>query len=88
MEQLIARLIGDYLLQTTRIARNKVESLRWALYQAAAYTVPFFLFTRSLRRVRRGRLPGGDAGVPADVASHCREQYAPSNINYLALRYL
>lgn len=45
---LVAHLVGDYLLQSTWMARNKAE--RWwpAIAHGTTYALPFALLTRSL----------------------------------------
>lgn len=47
MEQLLAHLVGDYVLQTSHMAENKVRSWAIALLHAFTYTLPFLLLTRS-----------------------------------------
>jgi hypothetical protein len=47
MEQILAHLVGDYLLQTSHMARHKIQSWTIALLHAAFYTLPFVLITRS-----------------------------------------
>jgi hypothetical protein len=47
MEQLICHLIGDYVLQTNWMARNKHEKLGVAAVHAFTYILPFVLITRS-----------------------------------------
>lgn len=48
MEQLLAHLLGDYVLQTDRMAQRKTGSLWWALVHGVIYTLPFLLLTHSL----------------------------------------
>lgn len=48
MEQLIAHLIGDYILQSHDMAVNKVRSNYWALYHAVMYSLPFVFLTHNL----------------------------------------
>jgi|SRR5579883_2370416 len=48
MEQILAHLVGDYILQTDKMATLKTRSLLWALIHAAVYTLPFLLLTRSI----------------------------------------
>jgi hypothetical protein len=48
MEQLLAHLVGDYILQTHWMAVNKVKKTWVALTHAAYYTVPFFFVTTSI----------------------------------------
>ncbi len=48
MEQFLAHLVGDYLLQTEQMALRKSKSWFWALLHAAVYTLPFLLLTRSV----------------------------------------
>lgn len=47
MEQLLAHLFGDYVLQTSHMAENKVRSWWVALLHAATYTLPFLFITLS-----------------------------------------
>lgn len=47
MEQLIAHLFGDYVLQTSHMAENKVHSWPVAILHAVVYTLPFVFLTRS-----------------------------------------
>ncbi len=47
MEQILAHLVGDYILQTDKMATLKTKSTLWAVIHAAAYTLPFLLLTRS-----------------------------------------
>jgi len=47
MEQILAHLVGDYLLQTSHMARHKIQSWTIALLHATFYTLPFLLITRS-----------------------------------------
>ena len=46
MEQLIAHLIGDYVLQTHDMACRKTSSWFWALTHAVCYTLPFLVIFR------------------------------------------
>ena len=41
MIQLLAHLLGDYVLQSDRMARNKTCSHRWALLHALLYALCF-----------------------------------------------
>lgn len=43
LEQLILHMVGDYVLQTDRMAKRKTESSVWALAHAMTYSLPFFL---------------------------------------------
>ena len=47
MEQLLAHLVGDYILQTSHMAEHKVRSWPVALLHAVVYTLPFLLLTQS-----------------------------------------
>ena len=47
MEQLIAHLFGDYVLQTSHMAENKVHSWPVAILHAVVYTLPFVFLTQS-----------------------------------------
>lgn len=46
-EQLIAHLIGDYVLQTDHMASEKSKSVWVALWHAMVYTLPFLFITQS-----------------------------------------
>lgn len=48
MDQLIAHLVGDYVLQTDNVAKTKIRSSAVALQHALLYTLPFLFLTRSL----------------------------------------
>lgn len=48
MEQLIAHLIGDYVLQSDWMALGKRKSFGIAAIHAIAYGLPFLLLVRSL----------------------------------------
>ncbi len=45
MDQLICHLVGDYVLQTDWMAKNKTSSLFAALVHAFFYALPFVLIT-------------------------------------------
>jgi Protein of unknown function (DUF3307) len=47
MEQLLAHLVGDYILQTSHMAEQKVRSWAVALLHALVYTLPFTFITLS-----------------------------------------
>lgn len=47
MEQLLAHLVGDYVLQTTRMAEHKIHSSPIAILHAVVYTLPFTFITLS-----------------------------------------
>lgn len=47
MEQLIAHLLGDYVLQTSHMAENKVQSWPVAILHAFVYSIPFAFLTQS-----------------------------------------
>lgn len=47
MEQLLAHLVGDYILQTDRQANLKRKSLVQAFIHATTYTLPFLFLTQS-----------------------------------------
>lgn len=50
MSQLIAHLVGDYVLQSHTMAIKKTSSWKWALIHAAFYGIPFlFLVTNPLQ---------------------------------------
>ena len=51
MEQLLAHLAGDYLLQTTWMAQNKVKSWFAAAIHAAVYTLPFLLLASNTQQI-------------------------------------
>lgn len=48
LEQLLAHLVGDYILQTERMAREKRTNPWAALTHASAYSFPFLLLSPSL----------------------------------------
>ena len=48
MEQLIAHLFGDYILQSHWMAQNKAHDSRVAIIHAGVYTLPFLALTRSI----------------------------------------
>ena len=41
MEQLLAHLVGDYILQSHTMAINKTKSPSWAIYHGIMYSIPF-----------------------------------------------
>lgn len=45
--QLLAHLVGDYVLQTDYMASEKLHDSRIAALHAATYTLPFLALTRS-----------------------------------------
>jgi len=47
MEQLIAHLMGDFILQTEKQALGKKENFNLALQHALTYTIPFVFITQS-----------------------------------------
>jgi hypothetical protein len=47
MEQILAHLVGDYILQTSHMAEHKVRSWPVAILHAVTYTLPFLLLTQS-----------------------------------------
>lgn len=47
MEQLIAHLLGDYILQSHTEARKKTQFHKWAVFHALKYTAPFVFVTQS-----------------------------------------
>lgn len=47
MEQLIAHLTGDYVLQNRWLAERKLQSLPVALLHGLIYSLPFLLITSS-----------------------------------------
>jgi len=46
-DMLIIHLIGDYILQSDKMADNKSQSSKWALIHVLIYTMPFLLLTTS-----------------------------------------
>lgn len=48
MEQLLAHLVGDYILQSHDMAVNKTKNSYWAAYHAFTYSLPFVLLTQNL----------------------------------------
>ena len=51
MTELIVHLIGDYILQTDKMAREKVIYWQMALLHAFCYTIPFLLITLSFTQL-------------------------------------
>ena len=47
MEQLLAHLVGDYVLQTSHMAEHKLRSWPVAMLHALVYTLPFAFITLS-----------------------------------------
>jgi hypothetical protein len=47
MEQLLAHLVGDYILQTSHMAEHKIKHMGVAAYHAFIYSLPFLLITQS-----------------------------------------
>lgn len=45
--QLVAHLVGDYIIQSDRMALEKTRSSWWAALHALTYTLPFLCITRS-----------------------------------------
>ena len=43
--QFVAHLVGDYIIQSDRMALEKTKSSLWAAIHAATYTLPFWFFT-------------------------------------------
>jgi hypothetical protein len=48
MEQLLAHLVGDYVLQSHWMATNKTKSVFPAAIHAATYTAPFLFLTQNI----------------------------------------
>ena len=48
MDQLVAHLVGDYLLQSHWMAQNKAKASVPAAVHAVTYTLPFLLITQSV----------------------------------------
>lgn len=48
MEQILAHLVGDYILQPNQIAQLKLKHWWAAVVHAVCYTAPFLLLTRSV----------------------------------------
>ena len=46
-DQLVAHVVGDYLLQSHWVAQRKTSRLAVALLHALLYALPFVLLTRS-----------------------------------------
>jgi len=49
MEQLLLHLIGDYVIQTDWMARNKTGNIFIAAIHAGVYSLPFLLLSPSMR---------------------------------------
>lgn len=47
MEQLLAHLVGDYLLQPDWLSKRKLSSWFWALVHGTLYSLPFLLLRPS-----------------------------------------
>ena len=45
--QFVAHLVGDYIIQSDRMAVEKTRSSWWAAVHAVTYTLPFLLISRS-----------------------------------------
>jgi membrane-bound metal-dependent hydrolase YbcI (DUF457 family) len=45
---IVCHLIGDYVVQSDRMAVDKTSKSLWAALHAVTYTAPFLLITRSL----------------------------------------
>lgn len=43
----MAHLVGDYIIQSDKMAQKKTTSLAWALLHAVTYTLPFVALTQS-----------------------------------------
>lgn len=48
MEQLLAHLVGDYILQSDWIAKNKYTNNLVAVLHGMLYTLPFLFLTRDI----------------------------------------
>ena len=48
MDQLLAHLFGDYVIQNDWMASNKTQSSKVCLIHAVTYGIPFLFLTRSL----------------------------------------
>lgn len=48
MEQFILHLIGDFILQTDKMATKKITNTYWAIAHGILYTIPFILLTKSI----------------------------------------
>lgn len=48
MEQLIAHLVGDFILQTDKQAMTKKHDFKQALIHSITYTIPFLFITLSI----------------------------------------
>jgi len=47
VEQILAHLVGDYILQTDAMATRKTKQSLWALAHVMTYGLPFLFITRS-----------------------------------------
>lgn len=45
--QFVAHLVGDYVIQSDRMATEKTSSSTWAALHAVTYALPFLFITRS-----------------------------------------
>jgi hypothetical protein len=45
--QIVAHLVGDYLIQSDRMATEKTKASFWCALHAVTYALPFLLLTRS-----------------------------------------
>lgn len=84
MDQLLAHLTGDYIVQTDWMANEKTKSWAPALAHAASYTACFLPLTRDWRRL-------AVIGVTHAIIDHHRlarhliwvkNQFAPSSYQY------
>jgi len=48
MQQLLCHLIGDYILQSHKMAVNKTTNSKWAIIHGIFYTLPFLFLTQNI----------------------------------------
>ncbi|BDH16556.1 MAG: hypothetical protein [Bacteriophage sp.] len=48
MEQLLLHLIGDYVIQTDKMASRKITDIRYAILHSLIYSLPFLLLDISI----------------------------------------
>ena len=66
--ELIAHLVGDYVLQNHAMATRKTASSKWAAIHVAFYTLPFFLLM--LSPIDGFSLPWSSAALAIIASTH------------------